>query len=82
MDDVLGQALLDYQTGNYSEDITTFSSLDEEDVMPLPYLFRGYKDMPPLEREALKLCRGSILDIGCGAGSHSLLLQEKGYEVT
>lgn len=79
--DILGQALLDYQNGNYTEDIKTYSSLDEEDTMPLPYLFRSYAEMPTLEKEALKLCRGNVLDIGCGAGSHSLYLQEKGFDV-
>ena len=80
--DVFGKALLDYQNGRYSEDIITHSSLDEEDVIPLPYLFRDYKDMPLLEQKALELCTGKVLDIGCGAGSHALYLQERKFEVT
>ncbi|MCM4170271.1 class I SAM-dependent methyltransferase [Arenibacter sp. TNZ] len=80
--DILGKALLEYQSGNYTEDIKTYSSLDEEDIIPIPYLFRDFKKMPPLEQEALKLCKGSVLDIGCGAGSHSLYLQKKGFPVT
>ena len=81
-EDILGTALLDYQQGNYSEDITTYSSLDEEDQLPLPYMFRSFKDMPKLEQKALKICQGEILDVGCGAGSHSLYLQNKGLSVT
>lgn len=80
--DILGKAVLDYQTGNYSEDIKTYSSLDEEDMIPIPYLFRDFKKMSALEQKALKLCKGNILDIGCGAGSHSLYLQKKGFDVT
>ena len=80
--DILGNAILDFQKGEYSEDIKTYSSLDEEDVIPIPYLFRNYKTMPMLEQKALQLCKGKVLDIGCGAGSHSLYLQEKGFEVT
>ncbi len=78
----MGTALLDFYTGNYTKDITTYSSLDEEDVLPLPYLFRNYKQMPELEKKALKLCKGSVLDIGCGAGSHSLYLQGNGFKVS
>lgn len=80
--DIFGKAVLDYQNNNYTSDITTFSSLDEEDSMPLPYLFRSYDAMPLLEQKALELCKGTILDIGCGAGSHSLYLQKKKYHVT
>ena len=76
MKDLFGNALLDYQNGNYSEDIITSTSISDNDVLPLPYLFRGYKDMPKLEQHALKLCKGSVLDVGCGTGSHSLYLQE------
>ena len=72
MSDIFGNALLDYQNGHYTEDIITFSSLDEKDVIPLPYLFRDFDTMPLLEQKALELCNGEILDIGCGAGSHSL----------
>lgn len=81
MEDIFGKALLDYQKGNDWEDIKTYSSVAGEDVMPLPYLFRSFDEMPLLEQQALKLCRGSVLDIGCGAGPHSLWLQNNGFEV-
>jgi len=79
--DILGKAMLDFQVGKYTEDIKTTSSLDEDDVLPLPYLFRSFQEMPLLEQKALELCYGKVLDVGCGAGSHSLYLQQKGLEV-
>lgn len=79
--DILGKALRDFHTGHHMDDIKTFSSLDEEDILPIPYLFRNFEEMPSIEQKALELCKGKILDIGCGAGSHSLYLQQNGLEV-
>lgn len=81
MKDIIGQALLDYYHGNYSEDILTETNISEEDELPLPYLFRSYCEMPEIEQKALDLAKGKVLDVGCGAGSHSLYLQEKGLDV-
>ena len=82
MKDLFGQAILDFQNDNYTEDIITSTNISEEDVLPLPYLFRSYSEMPKLEQKALDLAYGKVLDIGCGAGSHSLYLQdEKGFKV-
>ena len=77
MKDLFGQALLDYQNSNYKEDIITSTSISDDDVLPIPYLFRSYKKMPKLEQKALDLAFGKVLDVGCGAGSHSLYLQNK-----
>lgn len=82
MKDILGNALLDYQHGRYTEDLMTETSISEADEMPLPYLFRSFDEMPLLEKEALGLARGSVLDVGCGAGSHALYLQQQGLKVT
>lgn len=81
MKDLFGKALLDYHNGNYTEDIITSTSISDDDELPLPYLFRSFSEMPPLEQKALKLCKGSVLDVGCGAGNHSLYLQKKGLNV-
>ena len=80
--DIFGEALLDYLSENYESDIITYSSLDEEDVLPLPYLFRDFEQMPKIEQKALEYCKGKVLDIGCGAGSHSLWLQKNGHDTT
>jgi len=76
MKDLFGNALLDYFNDNYTEDLMTSTHISDEDELPLPYLFRAYKDMPLLEQKALELAKGKILDVGCGSGSHSLYLQE------
>ena len=75
MKDLFGKAILDYQTGNAPENLITETSISEEDEMSVAYLFRQYKDMPAMEQKALKLAHGRVLDVGCGAGSHSLYLQ-------
>jgi SAM-dependent methyltransferase len=77
MKDLFGKAILDYQTGNAPENLITETSISEAD------LFRSYKDMPKLERKAMQLAKGKVLDVGCGAGSHSLYLQnERQLDVT
>lgn len=81
MKDLFGQAILDYQTENNPENLYTETSISEIDVMPINYLFRSFDEMPEIEQQALKLAKGNCLDIGAGAGSHALYLQEKGFHV-
>ena len=82
MKDLFGKALLDYYHNNYTEDLITSTNISGEDELPIPYLFRDYKEMPLLEQEALNLAKGKVLDVGCGAGNHSLYLQNNGLDVT
>lgn len=79
--DIFGKAILDFYNKNSTEDIITSTNISDEDILPLDYLFRSYTEMPKLEKKALKLAKGEVLDVGCGAGSHSLWLQEKGFKV-
>lgn len=44
--------------------------------------FSPYKQWDAVERESIRHARGRVLDIGCGAGRHSLYLQGKGLDVT
>src|SRR5690606_11156944 len=76
MKDLFGKALYNHFKGISKEDLRTETSISEEDILPMSYLFRGYDQMPPIEQKALELCHGAILDIGAGSGSHSLYLQE------
>lgn len=83
MKDLFGKAILDFQTNNSPSAIITETNISEADEMDVTYLFRSYKEMPKLEKKALQLCKGKVLDVGCGAGSHSLYLQnDKNLNVT
>ncbi len=82
MKDLFGKAILDFQTNNSPEDLVTETNISEADEMSVDYLFRSFNEMPKLEKKALQLCKGKVLDVGCGAGIHSLYLQKKGFEVT
>ncbi len=83
MKDLFGKAIFDFYTKNSPEDIITETSISEEDEMSVEYLFRNYNEMPKIEQKALQLAKGKILDVGCGAGSHALSLQnERSLDVT
>lgn len=83
MKDLFGKAILEYQTNNSPENIITETSISEADEMSVAYLFRSYNEMPKLEQKALQLTKGKVLDVGCGAGSHALELQnERKLDVT
>lgn len=81
-DDPIGRAVYDFHFNVVGEPVVIHSDDFDDDTLDPSYLFRSYKDMPPLEKKALNLCRGQILDVGAGAGAHSVYLQEKGFNVT
>lgn len=83
MKDLIGKAIWDFYYDNDPEDLETETSISERDELPVAYLFRTFDEMNKIEQKALKLAKGKILDVGAGAGSHSLYLQnEKKLEVT
>lgn len=83
MKDLFGKAMLDFQTNNSPEDLITETTISEADEMSVAYLFRSFNEMPKLEQKALEITKGKTLDVGCGAGSHSLHLQnDKKLDVT
>ncbi|CAM3806564.1 bifunctional 2-polyprenyl-6-hydroxyphenol methylase/3-demethylubiquinol 3-O-methyltransferase UbiG [Mucilaginibacter galii] len=81
MKDVLGQAIYDHHTKNSHGKLWIHNTYGPKEAMPIDAYFREEDDMPDLEWLALNECRGRVLDVGAGAGSHALQLQERGFEV-
>lgn len=82
MKDVLGQAISDHFHGTSSGKLWVNNKYGPREEMPVDVYFRDMDDMPELEWIALQHCRGKILDIGAGAGSHTLALQQMGQDCT
>ena len=78
----MGRAIAEYWKNKTAERLRVFSPMFEEDEIPLTTLFRSYEDMPEIERKALNMAKGKVLDVGAGSGCHSLVLQERGLDVT
>ena len=80
--DPMGRAIAEYYKTGKAERLRVFSPMFEEDELPLPTLFRNYDEMPEIERKALNMAMGKTLDVGAGSGCHSLVLQDRGINVT
>jgi SAM-dependent methyltransferase len=80
--DILGLALKDFYLGNSNAQILIHSRDFENDSIEVSYYFRALENMPEIEIIALDRCMGKVLDIGAGAGSHALHLQNAGVDVT
>lgn len=82
MNDVLGQSISDYYNKRPLSKLWIHNKYGKKEEMPIATYFRNAAQMPDLELIALQNCAGKVLDIGAGAGSHALELQEKGIDVT
>lgn len=82
MNDILGNAIMDYYNYERSHILWVHDHHGPKVEMPISTYFRNEKDMPELELRALSLCKGTILDIGAGAGSHALALEDREMDVT
>jgi SAM-dependent methyltransferase len=77
-----GLALLAYFRGETSAQIGIRRDDGFEDPLPMNQFFRSVDEFIPIEFAAIELCQGHVLDIGAGAGIHSLALQSQGMSVT
>lgn len=79
--DPMGRAIEEYHRTGKAGKLRVLSSMFYEDEIPVATLFRSYEEMPVQERAAIEMCKGRTLDVGAGAGCHSIALMERGLEV-
>lgn len=74
--DAMGTAIAEYQQKGKAGKLRVLSEMFDEDEIPVDYLFRTYEKMPDLEKKALSLAKGNVLDVGAGSGCHTIALSE------
>ena len=78
----MARALAAYAGGDEGATLTVHTDEGDTDSMPVSLFFRSREDLRDVDREALALARGRVLDVGAGVGSLSLVLQDRGLSVT
>jgi SAM-dependent methyltransferase len=79
--DAFGHGMLDYYHGTRTSLVIERDDGYFEPDTGLQQYFTEYREWHGDERKAMGYARGCVLDIGCGAGRHSLYLQQKGHNV-
>lgn len=79
--DAYGHGVLDHLEGNaWIEVVERDDGAIAPDAGPAGY-FAEPRKWPAFEKQALRLVRGRVLDVGAGAGRVALYLQERGHDV-
>ena len=76
-----GKGLLAYLNGDQTPHRIHRDDGYVDDATFDPY-FSEYDDWPQYEKDAMREVKGTVLNIGCGAGRHALWLQQKEFKVT
>src|SRR5438034_9070296 len=78
--ELYARAMLDHWLG---KKVTV--EFEREDGLRRPSKIETYfappSRWPRMEREAMRLVRGRVLDLGCGPGRHALFLRKNGFHV-
>ena len=80
--DVFGKVLKDHYLGRQKGKLWLHNSYGSPENMPVDIFYRNKFELSELESLAIDLCEGKTLDIGAGVGSHALILQNKGIDVS
>lgn len=80
-EDIYGKALLNFARGKNGGTLMLHTSYGDTEEMPIEIFFREDNELSELEEIALALCDGKVLDVGAGAGIHTLYLQKQGIQV-
>jgi hypothetical protein len=81
-EDAYGRLILDHLEGGDAIEVVERDDgfINASSLGPAAY-FAPVRRWPKVERTAMRLARGRVLDVGCGAGRVALELQERGHEV-
>jgi len=79
-EDAFGQGLWAYHNGKESLEIVERDDGYIDAMSPTIY-FSEHRDWPQSVQKAMEFAKGRVLDVGCGAGRHSLYLQGMGLDV-
>ena len=77
-----GAALIDHLEGRRPAVVSVLATGGEPEEVDAAVFFRPPESMATWETTALGLCGDRVLDVGAGAGCHSLALQLRGARVT
>jgi SAM-dependent methyltransferase len=75
-------AMQAYHQGDHAAELLIRRDDGYEDRVPIAFFFREPDAFGHVENFALDRCTGHVLDVGAGSGLHSVVLQERGVQVT
>jgi len=76
--DFFGKVLYDYWKNGKSSTLFFIENKEKKFPIEVSRYFRGYEDFSDLEKKAISLARGDILDVGCATGYHVAALKRRG----
>jgi SAM-dependent methyltransferase len=80
-EDAFGRLLLDYLAGEAGQLILERDDDRAGPALPADVFFAEHREWPSQEQQVFELVHGRVLEVGCGAGRHSLEAQRRGLDV-